>query len=127
MTAFLTGSQAYGKPRPDSDIDLCVLVDSADYLRLKALAGYDGDANREGSFPCRFGKLNLLVFKSEKAFDTWSEATDNLIRVAPVTREFAVTHIDAKLREAGIRHEANYSSYGAVIIESDGEVEDVGF
>ena len=84
VSAFLTGSQVYGKPRPDSDIDLCLIMDEDDIAQLSIFAddkklhsntSHDYDAK---IVEIRFGKLNLLIFRSEKEFLAWKAATDEL-------------------------------------------------
>lgn len=77
ITGFLTGSRIYGKPRDDSDIDLCVLVtrDELDLLRKCCdVSGRSQDNieqqaedDKRRNYPpngrvLRFGKLNLLCF-----------------------------------------------------------------
>jgi hypothetical protein len=82
--AFITGSHAYGTPEPDSDIDLCVLVDSdADrFLWGNAAEGHSG--------PLRFGKLNLVMFCVKERFTQWRDVTNKLKARAPVTRDEAI-------------------------------------
>lgn len=82
-TAFLTGSRAYGMPREDSDIDICILVDDA-------LSSLLFSASEQKGSSVRFGKLNLIVFSNRKDFERWREVTEHLITQRPVTREEAV-------------------------------------
>lgn len=89
MNAFLTGSRVYGTPRPDSDIDLVILVD-----------GLTGDALellKEGDGAIRFGRLNLIACYDKQDFLNWKKGTDQLREIArlegPVTREQARKHL----------------------------------
>lgn len=62
--SFLTGSYAYGTPKPESDIDLVVLVTATEAAKLAGiqiqedavLSDYYG---RTKTHSLRFGKLNL--------------------------------------------------------------------
>lgn len=82
MKAFLTGSRAYGTPKPDSDIDLVVLVDPEAAELLWALSDTKGQ--------CRFGKINLITFSNQDNFARWEAVTKELITRKPVTRDDAV-------------------------------------
>lgn len=77
IAGFLTGSRVYGKPRDDSDLDLCLLVtkDELDLLRKCAdmatgdqeHAEEENEENEVRMYPpngrvLRFGKLNVLCF-----------------------------------------------------------------
>jgi hypothetical protein len=53
---FITGSHAYGTPRPDSDIDLVTLVNPNDR-----------------------DKLNIIACCSKARFDVWKEGTEKLM------------------------------------------------
>ncbi len=89
MNSFITGSHAYGTPRPNSDIDLVVLVSKQDSELL-------WNSKNEDSKSPRFGpKLNLLIFVVEDEgavlrFEKWRDVTLELMARAPVTREEAV-------------------------------------
>jgi hypothetical protein len=74
MNAFICGSRAYGTPRPDSDVDLVVLVSAADMLKLAELS--------ECANPniTRFGRLNLIPVTSEIEFAAWRLGTEELCR-----------------------------------------------
>lgn len=95
MNAFITGSHAYGTPRPDSDIDLAVMLsdDAVQRLREKADA-LPGSADKFNSL--RFGMLNLICL-SDRKFAAWKDATEALIARRPVTREEAIDEIDRRL------------------------------
>lgn len=91
--AFVTGSQVYGKPGPDSDTDLVVMVEPGDSVRLVIAAG-------GAKFPLRFGTMNLIMVYDETVFNAWKAAKSLcLYRQAewkrPLTREEAVKiHVD---------------------------------
>lgn len=102
--AFVTGSRAYGLPGIDSDIDLVVLISTANLDRLLALGGTrpavpgDEDYIAAGGTPLRFGSLNLICCTDKAQYDVWSEGTKRLKMQAPVSRDFAIRFM-AKLRE----------------------------
>ena len=86
LTAFVTGSRAYGSPREDSDIDLVVLADQAAIDTLK----------QYGGSPCRFGNLNLILVPDAATLGRWRDTTDDLAsRPAPVTRDEAILAFNA--------------------------------
>lgn len=68
MNAFLTGSRVYGKVKPDSDIDLVVLLDhdSAEIIRK---------LSDDPIGPVRFGSLNLIICTDETMFMAWKLGT----------------------------------------------------
>jgi predicted nucleotidyltransferase len=92
MNAFVTGSRAYGTPREDSDIDLCVVVGELDYHTLVQWTE-DGDTS-VGNHSLRFGRLNVIVLPPDD-FEAWKEATDELIAMKPVTKQKAIEVIEA--------------------------------
>jgi predicted nucleotidyltransferase len=112
MRSFLTGSRVYGTPRQDSDIDLVVLVSEGDLIALSKLADElkdlesPGGAYYEDGTSLRFGKLNLLCVTEEKHFDVWRKGTEELMLIAPVTREHACGFLD------GLRKRAKISGWG---------------
>jgi len=89
--AFLTGSQVYGKPTLESDIDLVVLMSGLQNIEpLIRLSDRQVPCNADdyGS-SLYFGKLNLICMYDEEKFDTWWNVTQDLSSCAPVTREEA--------------------------------------
>jgi hypothetical protein len=95
MQAFLTGSQVYGKPTQDSDIDLVIFTDVDTMLRLRALSDNPRLVNISGSnthksASIRFGKLNLTVVTTEDEWQVWRLATLALKAEAPVSKEHAI-------------------------------------
>lgn len=76
MTAVVTGSRAYGDPRPDSDVDLVVLCSEVDIALLRELAdGQEAGPRHPSGGPddasLRFGRLNLIAVASPKRFEQW--------------------------------------------------------
>lgn len=98
--SFLTGSRVYGTPRPDSDIDLVVLVTEEDLARLREVGtvrpqhtGY----NTFESCSLYFGNLNLIAVTKPDEYTAWLIGTNNLRDHAPVTRAQAVQEFDMQL------------------------------
>lgn len=121
MKAFITDSRAYGTPHADSDIDLVVLMDKDDALRLADLADSEAPLSvaSDTGFSLRFGKLNLLIETGVGEFEDWLTGTNQLKAKAPVKRSVAVELFD-RLRER--RQELNSESDIATL-----EAEYVGF
>jgi len=67
MRAFLTGSQIYGNPSPESDVDLVIFTDQETVDKLVELSD-------NKSFPIKFGRLNLIITKNEAEYTTWYAA-----------------------------------------------------
>jgi hypothetical protein len=88
---FLTGSRAYGTPRPDSDHDLVVLVTQE---QVEALAQR---ADSVKSVSLRFGEYNLLCCTTHQHL-AWQRGTAALIARAPVTRDEAVAEFQKQFR-----------------------------
>lgn len=70
VPCFITGSQAYGTAKPESDIDLVCLVSEETKQQLIDLSG---------GFPIRFGKLNLILETSVGAVAAWKAARGAVI------------------------------------------------
>jgi predicted nucleotidyltransferase len=92
--AFVTGSRRYGYPKPDSDLDIVVLVDPADLELMKQVASAAVIAPEEykgsGAVSMRFGKLNLICTTRKEAYDVWLEGTEELDARKPVLRDDAI-------------------------------------
>lgn len=105
MTAFVTGSRAYGEAKKDSDIDLVTLVTPGDLEKLKkfyrdlGVPVVDNDYEQDTGAAFIFGKLNLLCFTRDIEFDAWDKATAELVKQKPVTRQQAVFCIKSHLAE----------------------------
>lgn len=110
MTAFVTGSHAYGTPREDSDLDLVVLVSPADLAILNAVLGTpppEGVSKTEVSTSFKIGSVDLITFVDAPAFEAWRGANQALIARKPVTRETAVTEIKAALEKTKAKETAH--------------------
>lgn len=90
MLAFVTGSRAYGTPRPDSDVDLVILTSADDMKLLCAVSTCFDDSYDGSSASLRFGDLNLLVFCDEELFNAWRNTHAELCAMKPVTRDLAI-------------------------------------
>jgi hypothetical protein len=77
MKAFLTGSHVFGRPGPQSDIDLCILVDPGLANQLRDMS--------ESTNTVRFGKLNLILCESDLEFATWKMSTERLLQIKNAT------------------------------------------
>ena len=98
-TCLLTGSRVYGSPRIDSDVDLVVLVDKETAKKLEDLS--DG-----GTYPVKFGTLNLILVTDERSFEVWKEGTEHLKHVAETTsitptREQAIEYLNKLFESRG--------------------------
>lgn len=78
MNAFITGSRVYGKPKPDSDIDLVVF---ADYQTRTMLESMSDDKPSDPFTPTtiRFGKLNVIVCEDFDEFVAWRAGTREML------------------------------------------------
>jgi len=100
-TAFVTGSQVYGTPTEESDIDLVVLVSDEQYSKLVKLSNGMGENTGPRSYPqIRFGKLNLIALSDDVVWKAWRDATRSLEKIKPVSRDDAVAVIKVKVAEA---------------------------
>jgi predicted nucleotidyltransferase len=92
--AFVTGSRRYGHAKPDSDLDLVVLVDPADLELMRQVTSAAVIAPEEykdsGSVSMRFGNLNLICTTRKEAYDVWLEGTEELEARKPVLRDDAI-------------------------------------
>ena len=100
---FITGSRAYGIPTEDSDIDL-VLPPNTNTEFKKTLVGFSDD--RE--IPVKYGRLNLILTNELKQWELWLQATNELIAMKPVTREFAVEYITKLFKSYGLAKSIAY-------------------
>lgn len=113
--SFITGSRAYGKPRPNSDIDLVVYLSEEDLEILLEMGGFDTPVRfldseyiASGGIPLRIGKINLICVVDDERYKVWKDGTDKLKkrkekRGKPIEREEACK-LFARLRhEAGLQ------------------------
>lgn len=98
--AFVTGSQAYGNPGPNSDVDLVIRCDDLTRdLLLRLADSVDLSPHEYGpNHSLRFGNLNVICAVNDAEYDIWAKGTEALLMAAPVTRDVAVAHFD-RLRE----------------------------
>ncbi len=117
MKNFVTGSRAYGLPKDNSDIDLVCFVDHDTLQQLRNLADPEnkvdptkemdyfdfcsdkstsGYPDTDDRMSLRFGSLNLICVTDINEFNMWFEATNELIKLKPVTRDFAVSYFEQK-------------------------------
>lgn len=99
-TCLLTGSHVYGSPRTNSDVDLVVLVDEETAKKLE-------DLSDRGTYPVKFGNLNLILVTDERSFEVWKEGTEHLKHVAETTfitptREQAVEYLNKLFESRGL-------------------------
>lgn len=99
-TCLLTGSHVYGSPRIDSDVDLVVLVDEETAKKLE-------DLSDRGTYPVKFGNLNLILVTDERSFKVWKEGTEYLQNVAKTTfitptREQAIEYLNELFESRGL-------------------------
>lgn len=93
MHSFLTGSRVYGKPRPDSDIDLCTLVSYRDMREIMSATQHDHTGSAmPHSISLKFGQLNLILTCDPRCFAEWQMATRDLWDARPVSLEDAIKH-----------------------------------
>lgn len=106
--AFVTGSYAYGTPKPTSDIDLVVYLAEEEIENLAKMADKDFNTannsySEEDARSLRFGKLNLLCVTSKLHFAVWRQGTEEMKKLAPVTRDYAITHLRLLRQKHGLR------------------------
>ncbi len=104
---FLTGSQAYGEPSDESDIDLVVLMPPELAEVLQTLSGLSCGCGygEDPSTNLRFGKLNLIAVHSPSVYEMWRKGTDDCVNESkqlgrPITREEAISFITNRFLEA---------------------------
>jgi len=92
LKSYFTGSQVYGTPRPDSDIDLVIRMSSEELAKIVHAQVADTVVWFENSptASLKFGKLNVIACITDDAFEKWAVSTVQLELRAPVTREEAI-------------------------------------
>lgn len=100
---FITGSRVYGIPTEESDIDL-VLPPNGNSDFKKIMVGFSDDQN----IPIKYGRLNLILTNELKQWELWLQATNELIAMKPVTREFAIEHITNLFKSHGLAKSIAY-------------------
>lgn len=78
--AFITGSRAYGRPRPGSDTDLVVLMDPETIEKLipHADSHHRGSAETAVDASVNFGALNLICVADPRDYAWWRDGTAQL-------------------------------------------------
>ena len=114
MKAFLTGSRVYGYPRPDSDVDIVVPVDSETEEAIRKLSDIQPKVV--------FGRLNLVLvdvitLDGRETYFNWERVTKKLESVKPVTKDFACE----MFAEVGIGPVQSGSPFVAEMVEHDYE------
>jgi len=76
MKAFLTGSQAYGTPHEESDVDIVLRMDIIDTDKMiKALIALGQTPEHvdygDGQSSIKIGALNLIVCHTDKRYTSW--------------------------------------------------------
>lgn len=94
MKAFITGSRAYGKPAPKSDVDLVLFCTDETRAVLKANA--DKPRPGEDESVIRYGKLNVIACTDERQWAAWFVGTQSLrLSGSPVDRDEAKKFLDS--------------------------------
>jgi hypothetical protein len=96
--AFLTGSRAYGMPTDASDIDIVILIEKQALCKIFELGPvteedmhYD---SAETGVTLRYENLNLIFVASLGQYDAWKKGTLELVKISPVSRDYAVKHFE---------------------------------
>lgn len=85
---FVTGSRAYGVPRPDSDVDICCLGSPGTLLFLHECQLLKQDYADAATL--RLPGYDVLIFKSIDDLHGWKRVNDYLVSKAPVTKQTAI-------------------------------------
>jgi hypothetical protein len=107
---FITGSRIYGIPKKDSDLDMVIIAREHEWDFLV-------DNSEQAGFPVRYGKLNLILCRNHKEYDSWKEARDTCLKRKnklgrPLTKD-----------EACLIHDMIHEKNGTVVGEASGEPE----
>lgn len=83
MRAYFTGSRVYGNPKPDSDLDLVVLMDHDQFHLFVECSDTSVDTDQYEEKPksasLKFGKLNVIAVTEEAEFVAWCNGTKKCI------------------------------------------------
>ncbi len=94
MRALLTGSQVYGTPTPESDVDMVLHVNAEEMKVYQALTEPHPHAQEDyGGGPSHVrvaGKLNLILVTTDVEYSAWERGTVRCKAEAPVTRARAI-------------------------------------
>jgi len=112
MFAFLTGSRVYGTPKPSSDVDLVIRVDTETASRLRLLADKKMEVQQAGEKrPVRFGNLNLILCESDEEYAVWRLGTSRMkidhTKGSSFSRDDAKSVFDVYRDDVGITDKAD--------------------
>jgi hypothetical protein len=97
MHGFITGSRAFGSPRPDSDIDLKIFMPDTAMPDIEMMGSVADKFDPKWNVMA-FGKLHLHVITDPTEYWAWFDATNVLRKRAaaglPVTNREATDYID---------------------------------
>lgn len=97
LTAFVTGSHAYGIPTRKSDVDVVVPAAAMLGIQIAGLLGVDvGSTYEDDAAQITYKKLNF-IFVNKREWHAWWDATVELMRDKPVVRDYARKVVQAKL------------------------------
>lgn len=96
--SFLTGSRAYGIPREHSDTDIVIRCDKDDAYMFHPKDYVDSYVEDGGvnSMSAKINNVNYILCFNDATYDAWSEGTDELRKIRPVTRLKAIEVIAKK-------------------------------
>lgn len=106
LLAFMAGSWVYGKPKPDSDVDVviactpeeaCNIAKHADWARFPPAGVRTGYKNTT----IRFGRLNLICVHTTEDYNAWLLATRSLKARGPMEKPQCIEFVEAV--RAGVR------------------------
>jgi hypothetical protein len=97
MNAFLTGSEVYGVPNVESDVDLVVRVDAETAKKLRELS--DTPIEKNGIVIVRFGKLNLVLCEDDDQYAIWRLGTTQLMMRKEKSSKVVATEVFRELRQ----------------------------
>jgi len=87
-SSILTGSHVYGKPRPDSDMDIVMVLNEEALALLKSKADtWFGLPNGDS---LHFGHLNVIATTDEGIYRKWVAAMYAARSERPVTKDRAI-------------------------------------
>ncbi len=94
MQAFITGSQVYGEPTENSDVDVVIHCSKDVAKELEKLLG-EGPSNYDGTVrTVKSGKINLILCHLEQDMKAWKKGTKILKIMQPVSSKKAKEVLD---------------------------------
>lgn len=105
MYSFITGSQAHGTAKEESDIDLVILADVHTKVFLTKYS--------EHPVQIRFGKLNLIIVQTPEEWAAWKLGTLRVVKELKddprATREDIIAMYEICRRQFGFSYEEGSS------------------